>query len=133
MKLRVLERLNQQSDGERSFIQKHQLQDSIAAYVKKLLNTKQGSVPIDPELGVDTRKWVAAIQQPDLLERQFNLLQSHLVKYDPRIQSLQASLMNSFSARTLLQFRLDLTCQDDLKVRLQCQFLSDETFEVIKI
>ncbi len=100
--LRLLERLNgtaRRGEGRRQRIDQR-VRESVVAHVWRLLNTRRGNVPIDPEFGMPD---VAGAYDgsngasTELLDRTIvDLLQ----RYEPRLENVQV-LSHGFSARDL--------------------------------
>lgn len=130
MGLRTLERLNRVTSDELGFISAHEIRDSITNHLEKTLNTKKGSVPLDENLGQDTQQWLKSTNNFDLLEQQLLALETQLLTTDQRIQSCSLSIEDNKGAQTLIQLSMSLTLKQGLTMRLQVQFMSDETFIV---
>lgn len=130
MGLRTLERLNRLVSENDLFFNKHELAESIANHVEKLLNTKLGSVPSDPDYGQDTKSWLDSNSSVESLQRQMANLTEYLKTKDNRIAHCHVSLLDSNNARCLIRFKLEVKTDMQTQLQLFCEFLSDETFVV---
>lgn len=102
---------------------------SVMNHIERLLNTRRGSIKHIPEYGLPD---LSIIYQH--LPGSLTLLQNHitstLLKYEPRLESVQIRLLQSQSSDFILAYELLCQLKDIGYVRFSTTFDSAETVHV---
>ncbi len=133
---RLLERLiiNDCSEGKR-----HQTSDmdrliaSVTNHIKRILNTRQGTVLVDPEFGIpDFSNLPGDFASPET-EALADTIQKAVEKYEPRLQDVAVTFEGSISNALSINFSLSGTIIHEKKripIVLRTDVYSDNTFEI---
>lgn len=106
---RLLERIANLDDGR---ARSHQTQvevliESIRAHLQRILNTRQGSVPIDPHFGVPDFTNLAGSSMSGSTQEVAASITRMVARYEPRLKSVQVQLAESGSEVLSLSFTLE--------------------------
>lgn len=106
---RLLERLSGLGDGRARSHQTHVevLIESIRAHLQRILNTRQGSVPIDPNFGVPDFTNLAGSSLSGTTQDIAANITRMVARYEPRLKSVQVHLAESASEVLSLSFTLE--------------------------
>lgn len=90
---------------------------SIRDYLQRILNTRQGSVPIDPEFGVPDFTNIAGSFSKGTTREIIESLTHMIERYEPRLKSPRITLGEAANEVLTLSFSLDgLIAVDDRDV-----------------
>lgn len=106
---RLLERIAGLGEGR---ARSHQTQvevliESIRAHLTRILNTRQGSVPIDPDFGVPDFTNLAGSSITGTTQEVAASITRMVARYEPRLKSVRVLLAESESEVLSLSFTLD--------------------------
>jgi type VI secretion system protein len=106
---RLLERIASLGDGRARSHQTHVevLIESIRAHLTRILNTRQGSVPIDPDFGVPDFTNLAGSSIAGSTQEVAASITRMVARYEPRLKSVHVQLADSGSEVLSLSFTLD--------------------------
>jgi len=106
---RLLERISCLDDGRARSHQTHVevLIESIRAHLQRILNTRQGSVPIDPDFGVPDFTNLAGSSVTGTADEIATSITRMVARYEPRLKSVQVQLAESGSEVLSLSFVLE--------------------------
>lgn len=107
---RLLERIASLGDGRARSHQTHVevLIESIRAHLTRILNTRQGSVPIDPDFGVpDFTNLAGSSSSSGSTQEVAASITRMVARYEPRLKSVQVQLAESGSEVLSLSFTLE--------------------------
>lgn len=107
-KIRLLERL---SALEEPALQAgrppdRQLRDSIVEHLRRLLNTREGSVPIDPEYGMPDMSNIAGSFALGTTEQLSEAILRQVTRYEPRFRSPKITVQKETREVITLRFEL---------------------------
>jgi type VI secretion system protein len=127
---RLLERvIGLQTDSERSRLTQAQvLTLSIREHLQRILNTRQGSVPIDPEFGVPDFTNLAGSFATGETSQIIKNMTRMIAHYEPRLKSPRIQVGEGAQEVLSLSFRLDgLVAIDDqdIPIHLATRVSSD--------
>ncbi|HEY0290111.1 MAG TPA: type VI secretion system baseplate subunit TssE [Pseudomonas sp.] len=127
---RLLERvIGLQTDSERSRLTQAQvLTLSIREHLQRILNTRQGSVPIDPEFGVPDFTNLAGSFATGETSQIIKNMTRMIAHYEPRLKSPRIQVGEGTQEVLSLSFRLDgLVAIDDqdIPIHLATRVSSD--------
>lgn len=107
-KIRLLERFSALEDP-RQFAARsadRQLRDSIVVYLTKLLNTRAGSVPVDPNYGMPDMSNIAGSFALGTTESLSEAIIRQVVRYEKRLQNPRISVEEETREVITLRFEL---------------------------
>lgn len=106
---RLLERIANLDDGRARSHKTHVevLIESIRAHLTRILNTRQGSVPIDPDFGVPDFTNLAGSSLSGSTQEVAASITRMVARYEPRLKSVQVQLAESGSEVLSLSFTLE--------------------------
>lgn len=106
---RLLERIASLGDGRARSHQTHVevLIESIRAHLQRILNTRQGSVPIDPDFGVPDFTNLAGSSIAGTTQEIAASITRMVARYEPRLKSVRVLLAESGSEVLSLSFTLE--------------------------
>jgi type VI secretion system protein len=106
---RLLERIANLGDGRARSHQTHVevLVESIRAHLQRILNTRQGSVPIDPNFGVPDFTNLVGSSITGTTQEIAASITRMVARYEPRLKAVQVSLAESGSEVLSLSFTLE--------------------------
>lgn len=107
-KIRLLERFSALEDP-RQFAARsadRQLRDSIVVYLTKLLNTRAGSVPVDPNYGMPDMSNIAGSFALGTTESLSEAIVRQVVRYEKRLQNPRISVEEETREVITLRFEL---------------------------
>jgi len=106
---RLLERIASLGDGRARSHQTHVevLIESIRAHLQRILNTRQGSVPIDPDFGVPDFTNLAGSSIAGTSQEVAASITRMVARYEPRLKSVRVLLAESDSEVLSLSFTLE--------------------------
>lgn len=107
-KIRLLERFSALEDP-RQFAARsadRQLRDSIVVYLSKLLNTRAGSVPVDPNYGMPDMSNIAGSFALGTTESLSEAIIRQVVRYEKRLQNPRISVEEETREVITLRFEL---------------------------
>lgn len=127
---RLLERISDtQSNDSRTGLTRVQiLVDSVIAHLKRVLNTRQGSVPIDPAFGVPDFTNLAGSFVSGETTQIMDDITRMVSYYEPRLKSPQLTIAENSNDILSLSFMLDGIITVDgheMPVHLTTQVSSD--------
>ncbi len=109
MKERLLKRLrrwNKEEQPEISDLAANELAESISADLELLLNTRRGTVLIDPDMGLpDLTRFVNGYAQPDVDDLQHDI-QQLVRRFEPRLHSISIRYVGDEGPTRQLAFSL---------------------------
>lgn len=127
-RVRLLERLNG-PPRERGHGNAEAVRESVQAHVRKLLNTRRGNVPIDPEYGMpDLGRRLSGAQDSDLIEA---VIGDVLGRYEPRLENVRIGHLGDAEDGLGLRLRIAGTIphpERALPLRLDATLLADGRF-----
>lgn len=88
----------------------------LARHLQRLLNTRQGTVPQDPRMGLVRLPSLSLQGDPDLLQQLADTLLQQIQRYEPRLQDARLSLQQG---QLLLQGRLAGNSKTSVQFLLQ--------------
>lgn len=104
--------------------------DSICQFVLKLLNTRQGSVLINPNLGMPAFDISQGLQD----ESDKLLFLQHIAKQiklaEPRVVDVQSQLKQEKNITVVMAFKLEVKTVASQSVHMLGKLQSDSTFEL---
>jgi type VI secretion system protein len=105
---RLLERIaSLGSDAERSHITRAEiLVDSILDHLRRILNTRQGSVPIDPDFGVPDFTNLAGSFSSGTTGEMIEDMSRMIQRYEPRLRQPQITFTESHDEVLSLAFAI---------------------------
>ncbi|PWF24793.1 type VI secretion system baseplate subunit TssE [Corticimicrobacter populi] len=106
---RLLERISGLGDGQ---ARSHQtrvevLIESIRAHLQRILNTRQGSVPIDPDFGVPDFTNLAGSSVAGTTQEMAASMTRMVARYEPRLKAVRIQLAESGTEVLSLSFTLE--------------------------
>jgi type VI secretion system protein len=85
-----------------------ELRDSVILHLKKLLNTRQGSVPIHPEYGMpDLSEFINCF--PESITKMQTTIASIIEKFEPRLKSVRVDYKEN--PDDVLNIKFEITAQ----------------------
>jgi len=110
---RLLERIASLGDGRARSHQTHVevLIESIRAHLTRILNTRQGSVPIDPDFGVPDFTNLAGSSIAGNTQEVAASITRMVARYEPRLKAVQVQLADAGSEVLSLSFTLEASIQ----------------------
>lgn len=120
---RLLERISRLAQGEeRSHLtQTEMLITSIVEHLQRVLNTRQGSVPIDPQFGVPEFTHIASSFQPDSITKLVDNIVTMIRRYEPRLKRVTIVPLTNEHNPLTLGFSLEAAIEvdnQDIPIRL---------------
>ncbi len=110
MRERLLKRLRRWSIEEQVDINEiapAELADSVSADLELLLNTRRGTVLIDPEMGLpDLTRFINGYSQPDIDDLRHDI-QQLVRRFEPRLASIDVSYVGDQGRTRQLAFSLN--------------------------
>lgn len=106
---RLLERISAlQLESERSRLTQAQiLLDSLMEHLRRILNTRQGSVPMDPEFGVPDFTNLAGTFATGETAQIIHNMTRMIARYEPRLRSPRITVADNSQEVLSLSFALD--------------------------
>ena len=104
--------------------------ESICQYLKKILNTHQGSVAINPKLGTppfDLSQGLRDVSDQRVL---LQFMKRQFKQAETRIEKVEIHLMASRQVTVVLAFQVHLTTIEGVNIRMNGRLQSDSTFEL---
>ena len=109
MKERLLKRLRRWNSEEQldiTDLAANELAESISADIEMLLNTRRGTVLIDPDMGLpDLTRFVNGYSQPDVDDLQHDI-QQLVRRFEPRLRSIDVRYVGDQGKTRQLAFSL---------------------------
>lgn len=116
MKERLLKRIrrwNIEQQSGISDIDGSELVESVKNDLELLLNTRRGTVLIDPEMGLpDLTHLTNGYSQPDVDELQMDVMQQ-IKRYEPRLSSVDVKFVGDQSAQIQLAFSVTASLKQE--------------------
>ena len=106
---------------------------SIIDSLKKILNTRQGTVQTDPDFGIPDFALLSGGFSVIEAEHVEATIQAVILKYEPRLTQLIVRFEESSLAELQLKFRLEGTViygQSEVSIQLESQMSAHNSFEV---
>ena len=130
---RLLERISYASDraesaGAYSWVQVDMLVNSIVEHLKRILNTRQGSVPIDDDFGVPDFTNLAGTLETGDTRQIVDNVERMIKKYEPRLKSAHIAIIENDREVLSLNFSLHGLIEidnQDIPVRLTTRISSN--------
>lgn len=107
-KIRLLERLSALEDPRQFAMRSpdRQLRDSIVLHLRQLLNTRAGSVPVDPNYGMPDMSNIAGSFALGTTESLSEAIVRQVSRYEKRLQSPQVTVEEEKREVITLRFEL---------------------------
>lgn len=120
---RLLERISNWSDGDAQRTNQTQVEilvRSVSEHLKRLLNTRQGSVQIDPDFGVPDFTNLAGGTGKGSVKDMEEEIRRMVMRYEPRLKSPRVALNSETTDVLSIRFSLHGVLQvDDRDIPLQ--------------
>lgn len=84
---------------------------SIVDHLTRLLNTRQGSVPIDADYGISDLSNIAGSFAVGTTEAICEEVATQIIRYEPRLANPRITIGNSTEERNVIALRFDVTAQ----------------------
>lgn len=127
--LRLTETLNSlsaQHDHDESL----DLSTSICQYIRKLLNTRQGSVLINPNLGMPAFDLSQGLQDDADKQHFLNHIIKQIKQAEPRVADVNSQLKNDNNIAVVMAFKLVVKTIGKQTITMIGRLQSDSTFDV---
>lgn len=110
---RLLERIASLGDGRARSHQTHVevMIESIRTHLTRILNTRQGSVPIDPDFGVPDFTNLAGSSIAGSTQEVAASITRMVARYEPRLKAVQVQLADAGPEVLSLSFTLDASVE----------------------
>ena len=127
--LRLTELLNSQS-AQHEHEESIDLATSICQFIRKLLNTRQGSVLINPNLGMPSFDISQGLQ--DVADKQMflNHINKQIRQAEPRVADINSQLKNDNNIAVVMAFKLVVKTVSKQTITMIGRLQSDSTFDV---
>jgi len=130
--LRLTERLNSISNTEHQ----HNTNDlidgtmSLCNFIQKILNTKVGSVAIDPLMGVPSFDVSQGLINKEDKQSFLNHIEQLLLQMEIRVNKIETFLEDTSQITVIMMFNMNIETKNQNSIKLSGKLLSDNTFEV---
>ncbi|MDA9297369.1 hypothetical protein N9514_03380 [Pseudomonadales bacterium] len=132
--LRITERLNRlsskQHEDDRSGVSDTKVIESLAGFIRKLLNTRVNTVSMDVGFGIPEIDLSSGLVDEDDRRALLGLIEKLIKTYDKRVKSIAGSLTEVNNIIVVMAFRLQIETREGLNFRLNGRLRADNTFEV---
>lgn len=124
---RLLERIRriEQDPEHRGLVDPNQVAASIMLHLQKILNTRQGSAPIDDDYGVPDFTDLAASFSTEIVRDLVRAIKDVIQKYEPRLSTIKIEVNPSGKDVLELHFKIEG------KMRMDDNREMDVSFETI--
>ncbi len=123
---RLLERIRtwERDPARRGVEDPQRVSDSVLAHLQRILNTRQGNVPIADDYGVP--EFMEYIHHGAEAFREFErILRTTIQKYEPRLKGVRVSFVPQEDDRLNLQFQVVAKLSSDPRIQVQFETTID--------
>ena len=130
--LRLTEKLNSQNRLDELSKQDDGLNvaSSVCHYIRKILNTREGSVLINPKLGMPSFNLNQGLDNEDDQLSFLTFINSQIKLAEPRVLHIQSYLMNNKNISAVMTFKLIVKTISKGTITMNARLQSDSTFDV---